>query len=38
MVAVVAVIRKLLHPIYGMLKHDRDFDGQKIYRIPASAA
>jgi hypothetical protein len=38
MVAIVAVMRKLLHSIYGMLKHDQDFDGQKFYRIPASAA
>lgn len=38
MVAVVAVMRKLLHSIYGMLKHDQDFDGQKFYRIPAPAA
>jgi hypothetical protein len=36
--AVVAVIQKLLPSIYGMLKHDRDLDGQKFYRIPASAA
>lgn len=34
MVAVVAVMRKLLHAIYGMLKHDQDFDGEKFYRIP----
>jgi transposase len=38
MVAIVAVMRKLLHSIYGMLKHKQDFDGQKFYRIPASAA
>lgn len=37
-VAVVAVMRKLLHAIYGMLKHDADFDGEKFYHIPASAA
>lgn len=34
-VAVVAVMRKLLHAIYGMLKHDQDFDGSKFYQIPA---
>ena len=34
MVAVVAVMRKLLHSIYGMLKHDVDFEGDKFYRIP----
>ena len=38
MVAIVAVMRKLLHSIYGMLKHDQDSDGQKFYPIPASAA
>ena len=37
-VAVVAVMRKLLHAIYGMLKHDQDFDGSKFYQIPAVAA
>jgi len=35
MVAVVAVMRKLLHAIYGMLKHGQNFDGQKFYRLPA---
>jgi transposase len=34
MVAVVAVMRKLLHAIYGMLKHDQDFDGEKFYAMP----
>jgi transposase len=34
MVAVVAVMRKLLHAIYGMLKHDQDFDGAKFYARP----
>lgn len=37
MVAIVAVMRKLLHAIYGMLKHDADFDGAKFYQIPAQA-
>ena len=37
MVAIVAVMRKLLHAIYGMLKHDADFDGSKFYRIPVKA-
>jgi hypothetical protein len=37
MVAIVAVMRKLLHAIYGMLKHDQDFEGQKFYQMPASA-
>lgn len=31
-VAVVAVMRKLLHSIYGMLKHGAPFDGDKFYR------
>ncbi len=30
-----AVMRKLLHAIYGMLKHDRDFEGEKFYTIGA---
>ena len=34
MVAVVAVMRKLLHAIYGMLKHGTPFDGAKFYQIP----
>ncbi|HMB90364.1 MAG TPA: IS110 family transposase [Rhodothermales bacterium] len=38
LVAIVAVMRKLLHAIYGMLKHDADFDGSKFYRIPPQAA
>lgn len=29
--AIVAVMRKLLHAIYGMLKHDTAFDGEKFY-------
>ena len=35
MQANVAVMRKLLHAIYGMLKHDRDFDGEKFFMIGA---
>jgi len=39
MVAIVAVMRKLLHAIYGMLKHGQDFDGEKFYAtLPASPA
>ncbi len=30
----VAVMRKLLHAIYGMLKTDSDFDGEKFRRTP----
>jgi transposase len=31
--AIVAVMRKLLHSIYGMFEHDADFDGQKFFTI-----
>ena len=31
--ALVAIMRKLLHAIFGMLKHDRDFDGRKFYAL-----
>jgi transposase len=30
--AVVAVMRKLLHAIWGMLKHHQDFDGNKFFK------
>ena len=33
MQALVAVMRKLLHAIYGMLRHDRDFDGEKFFAV-----
>lgn len=32
--AVVAVMRKLLHAIYGMFKHHQSYDGSRLYRIP----
>ena len=35
MQAQVAVMRKLLHAIYGMLTHDQDFKGEKFYAIRA---
>lgn len=35
-VAVVAVMRKLLHAIYGMLLHNEDFIGEKFYKIPVT--
>jgi transposase len=38
MQAVVAVMRKLLHAIWGMLKHDQDFDGNKFFRLTAKTA
>jgi transposase len=43
MVALIAVMRKLLHAIYGMFKHNATFDGTKLYpaftqtEIPALA-
>lgn len=41
MVALVATMRKLLHGIYGLLKHDCCFDGTKLFPqllVPAQAA
>ena len=38
MQAVVAVMRKLLHAIWGMLKHDKDFDGEKFFKIATKNA
>ena len=38
MQAVVAVMRKLLHAIWGMLKHDQDFDGNKFFRLAGKTA
>lgn len=38
LVAIVAVMRKLLHAIYGMLKHDADFDSSKFYQMEPQAA
>jgi transposase len=35
--ALVAVMRKLLHAIYGMLKTDTDFDGAKFRRLSDAA-
>lgn len=34
--AACAVMRKLLHAIHGMLKHDKPFDNTRFYAIPAS--
>jgi transposase len=36
MVAIVAVMRKLLHSIWGMLLNNQPFDGDKFYRIPGT--
>ena len=33
--ALCAVMRKLLHAIHGMLKHDQPFDNTRFYAIPA---
>jgi transposase len=35
MQALVAVMRKLLHAIHGMLEHDQDFDGEKFFATRA---
>ena len=37
MQALVAVMRKLLHAIYGMFRHAQPFDGTKLYRLPGEA-
>ncbi len=37
MQALTATMRKLLHAIFGMFKHDQIFDGQKVYAAPAPA-
>ncbi len=34
MVALLAVMRKLLHGIFGMFKHRTAFDGDKLYPLP----
>ncbi len=34
MQALVAVMRKLLAAIYGMIKHHQAYDGSKVYRPP----
>jgi hypothetical protein len=33
---VCAVMRKLLHAIHGMLKHNQPFDNTRFYAIPIS--
>ena len=38
MVVIVAVMRKLLHAIYGMLKHGTDFEGTKLYALALQSA
>ena len=38
MKANVAVMRKLLHAIYGMFKHNAMFDGEKFRKTKMAAA
>jgi transposase len=38
MQALVAVMRKLLHAIYAMLKHRQPYDGAKLYPLAASCS
>ena len=38
MQALVAVMRKLLHAIYGMFKHQQTYEGSKVFRLPESLA
>ena len=33
MQGVIAVMRKLLHSIWGILQHNQDFDGEKFYKM-----
>ncbi len=35
MQAIIAVMRKLLHAMWGVWKYDQDFDGEKFYQIAA---
>ncbi len=37
MQALCAVMRKLLHAIHGMLKANKNFDGERFYQFPAEA-
>ena len=34
MQALVAIMRKLLHAIFGMFKHHQLYDGSKVFRLP----
>ena len=36
MVALIAVMRKLLHAIWGMFAHDALYDGQRLFPIPVN--
>jgi hypothetical protein len=33
MQALVAALRKLLHAIFGIFKHDQPFDGSKVFLL-----
>lgn len=35
--AIVAVMRKLLHAIFGMLRHDDPFDGGRLFSVPLNS-
>jgi transposase len=35
--ALVATMRKLLHAVFGMFKHDELFDGNKVYQLTEAA-
>jgi hypothetical protein len=37
MQALVAVMRKLLHAIFGMFKHQQPFDGTRLFALPADS-
>ncbi len=36
--ALVATMRKLLHAIFGMFKHDQPFDSLRLYAAPATSS
>jgi transposase len=38
MVALVAVMRKLLHAAFGMFKHNARFDGSRVFRPPVASS
>jgi hypothetical protein len=38
MQAIVALMRKLLHAIWVMRKHDQDFDGNKFFKLAKKTA
>ncbi len=36
--SLVATMRKLLHAIFGMFKHDQLFEGSKVYALANASA